>query len=750
MHFKFSQYLFLSLVLIATCTDLYTQTLIGTTIDEQGLPLEAVSVFIPGLEMHTYTKIDGTFEFHDLPKGIYTLEFFRTGLEKTSKVIEVTDENLPLKIMLRSSPLELPVITVTAKPRVSDVGSTAQALSILEEKQIAMVRGQSFISTLDNVPGVAILQSGPFGGKPVIRGLSFQRIVIQENGLRHESQQWDEDDSPGIDAFNVQRIEVVRGPSSLLYGPNALGGVVNAVTTQPRPTNDSVPLLSGFFSLNGLSNNRQAAGNILMEGGSRNIRYNGSITMRHAGDISTPDGPINNSGARELNGDGSVVFKTTPANIAFIYSRFNQKKYLPTLSEEDNSPQSQAYQKTNHEQIQFRYLGKTYPTSLEILGNWQNNDASEFEDSDSQLPEIRLKLNTLDINTKLHHFLGGQTSGTIGLSFENQQNKTLGQDPLIPNYHQTNIAGVLYEEMNLQNVILSAGFRFDTRKIRIGKNEPLSITDQSRTFNAITGTAGVVWHAFLPFSFALNLGRGWRAPLTQELFVNGLEEGSVRYKIGNPDLKPEESIGIDISFRYNQPRLQTTFTAFYHFINRYIYLHQTAEIDSASGYNKYEYRQTNAILNGYEFAIEAGLTDRLILHGSMDVVIGRNKTTDNWLPLLPPIRFILGSRWNLPNLLFVIDPYISLQSKFVMAQHRVDILESPTPGYALFDIGFGGAVPFFSNEITLYGSIENIFNKSYHDHLNLYKDYFLNPGINFILRLSVPFTLIRSEDNGQE
>ncbi len=734
--------------LIVFVNNTYTQSLTGNVVDEQGSPLEAVSVTLPSLELGTITNSDGIFKFLNLPSGIYIVEFSRTGLKKVSKSIDLIHGDVSIKIIMYESPLELPAVTVTAKPQPTNIGNTAQAVSILEEKQLAAIQDQSIMAALQNIPGVSILQSGPFGSKPVVRGLSFQRVVVLENGLRHETQQWDEDDSPGIDVFNANRIEVVRGPSSLLFGSDALGGVVNVVTTESGVISNSQPTLGGIISLNGFSNNNQIAGHMQLHGGTRNIRYNSSLTLRHASDISTPDGSIENSGADELNGNGSITFMPTSANIGITYSRFNQKRYLPFLSEEEGDEETNSYQKTHHERFQFRYLGKTFPTNLEILGSWQNNDAAEFESIDPDIPEIRLLLSTLSFGTKLHHFFSGQASGTIGLSIENQLNKTLGKEPLIPNYNQLNLGGVVYEELNLSNLNFSAGLRFDFRKIHVEEEEKLQAENQTRNYTAFTGTAGLVWHVpFPPLSFALNIGRGWRAPLPQELFVNGLEEGSARYKIGNPNLKPEESIGIDLSARYTRMSIQATITGFYHFIDRYIYLKPTAEIDSASGVKKHEYRQASATFNGYEFSFEIAASGWLSLHGGLDIVLGKNNETNTWVPLIPPVRFILGSRLDFPNSSFLLEPYISLQAKIVMPQNRVDSFESPTPGYSIFDIRFGGEVPLCSKRININGSIENIFNKSYYDHLNLYKDYFLNPGINVTLRLSMPFTIIQVQND---
>jgi iron complex outermembrane receptor protein len=721
-----------------------TQTLMGTVIDEQELPLEAVTITIPALGVVATTKSDGKFIISQLPLEILSAEFSRTGLKKINKNIDLSNGDVSITIVMRENLLQLPAVTVTAKPQPSSISNTAQSVSVLEGRQLEITRGQSALAAIQNVPGVSVFQSGPFGIKPAIRGLSFQRIVILEDGLRHESQQWDEDDSPGIDAFSVNRIEVVKGPSSLFFGSDALGGVVNVLTKDLNIEDSSrASFLNGNIALNGFTNNHQLAGNALFQGGIHNIFYQGAISVRRAGNASTPEEQIENSGAEEINGNSSIRLINNQADIGISYSIFNQKKYLPLIIEEENTGDLKSYQRTRHDQVQFRYIGKTFPTHFEIRGGLQNNDAAEYEDAAADLPKIRLALTTFNIDTRLHHFLSDQISGTLAFSIENLRNKTLGEDPLIPNYNQLNLSGVVYEELDLSDFNCSVGFRYDIRKISVSANEELRIQNQTRSYNAFTGMTGMVLKLFSPLSFALNTGLGWRSPLVQELFVNGIEEGSVRYKVGNPNLKSEKSIGIDFSTRYNLPGFQAMFTIFYHLINHYIYLSKTNDIDSTSGAYRYEHRQTDAIINGYELALDASPADWMLIHGGFDIIWGKNNRAYTWLPYIMPARIILGSRWNLPNHSFLIAPYVSLQAKIVFPQNQVDTYESPTPGYSLFDLGFGFDIPLYTNSIRINGSVENIFNKSYHDHLNLYKEYFLNTGINTTIKISIPLTIIR-------
>ncbi|MBI3364768.1 MAG: TonB-dependent receptor [Ignavibacteriae bacterium] len=732
---------------VSVTINVHSQTLTGTVSDEQGNPLANVNVMIPALQLQTGTTDCGKYEFSKLSPGIYTIEFYSIGYEKETRTIQLTSSDNTQDVVLRASPLELPAVTVTAKPQPTGINNSAQPVSVLEGRELDSKRGQSVTQSIEALPGVSTFSRGPLSMKPVIRGLTSQRVVVAVNGMRHDSQQWDDEQSPEIDALDVERIEVLRGPNSVLFGSDALGGVVNVITQDPRMSGIGSSPLSGSLLLNGFSNNRQAAGGLTLYGSNSAIEYKGQFSARHTDDIMMPEGALRNSGASEVNGSG--LFGTTQewGTLKLQCSHFGQEIHIsPDPEQLEEEPDLAPQQNITHDKVYVSYNVPISISRLEINGTWQGSKRSEFEDEDkaeADSAQVQLHLSTVSVDVKVHHATIGTIFGTVGASIMSQKNETLGLEPLIPGFNQLNFAGYIYEELPLSPVNFSVGLRFDSRRLEVDENDDLGVQKQTRNYTAVTGTAGIVWHATEPISFALNVGRGWRSPIAEELFINGADEGSIRFKIGNVNLEPEESFNLDLLARYASPRFSVEASAFHNRISRYIFLSPTAEVDPASGFTKYIQSQANATLGGGELTLYTAASNHLILHAGFDWVLGKNEETNTWLPMIPANRLKAGLKLTEPSLDFLHNPYIAVNTRVALNQERIDPFESQTGGYSLFDVGFGGEISIGSNMLKVDCAVDNILDKAYFDHLSRYKDYGLNPGRNVSVKISVPFTVIK-------
>jgi len=612
---------------------------------------------------------------------------------------------------------------------------------VLEGRELDANFGQSLSQTIESVPGVSTFARGPMNGKPVVRGLTAQRVTVAENGQRHESQGWDDEQSPEIDIFDAEQIEIVRGPHSVLFGSDALGGVVNVIT---RPFDEGAGRLNGLLVFNGFTVDQQAAGHVSLFGSSSDVRYRGSFTARTVGDIGTPEGTLPNSGAKETNGRGTLGLDKEWGNLSLDYSHFDQTFKISPDPDED--PDATPFQKILHDQAQLLYGTGLSFGRLEVNGNWQLSTRSEFEegeeeDADTAMPAVKLRLHTAGGEVKLHHHPIGSMFGTIGGSISRQSNETLGEEPLIPGFTDVNGSFFVYEEFGLSDVNVSVGARYDNRKLDVDENDDIGVEAQTRTYDAFTGSVGVVFHATDRLSFASNLGKGWRAPIAEELFVNGVDEGAVRFKVGDSTLAPEESINIDASIRYNDPKVKAELSLFHNRINKYIFLSPSGEVDSASGFEKSFHHQANATIMGIEYSLESALTDNFIVQASGNFLNGRNDETDTWLPMIPANRIIFGIRLTEPSLLMWRSPYFSVKAKVTFDQNHLAEDEDPTGGYSLFDLGFGGMMNAGGHAIKFDFAVLNLLNKAYFDHLSRYKDYGLNPGVGVSAKVTVPFTV---------
>jgi iron complex outermembrane recepter protein len=719
----------------------FGQILYGVVTDEQHNPLQGVNTGIRILHRFAATDQSGKFRFSDLPEGNYMIEFSIIGYKTIVLPVSISGDTVERNVTLQVNPLQFRSITVTANPNHTDVLETPQPVSVVEGRDLDRNRGQSVMQTIETMPGVSMSSNGPLSMKPIIRGLGGQRVVVAENGLRHESQQWDDDQTPEIDAMDVDRIEIVRGPNSVMFGSDALGGVVNIISTDPQALGDINAGLRGNIILNGFSNSKQGAGSFSLAGKNDNVAYKVRLGLRHAENIATPAGELQNTGEHELNGSAMIGMREDWGNLAMDYSHFGQHSQI--YPDPDSPAGAAPYQDVAHDKLSLHFDLPLSFVRLESHAHWQKDEENEFDDAASHNPTVDLALTSLTLDIKAHHNPTGPFFGTIGFSLENQLNETKGAEALIPGFNQFNEAGFIHEEVLISRLGLSAGLRLDERRLHVNDNAGLGVANQVRNYQALTGAFGAVYHASEELIVAGNLGRGWRAPIAEELFVDGVDQGGMRYKTGNPNLKTEASFNIDLSLRYVSSGVKGELSFFRNRISDYIYLASTGAQDSASGLIKYATQQANALLTGYEFSIESAVTSYLSIQCGVDMVIGKNEETDAWLPSTPPQRFAIGIRLHEPAALGICNPYLSMNSKIVTDQDRLSDFETPTGGYTLFGAGFGGEIMSSALRMNIDCSINNILNKAYVDHLSRYKNYALNPGRDFVIKLSMPFDIVR-------
>jgi len=717
-----------------------SQAIHGTVLDEDSVAIANATVSIPALSLMTTTDRSGTFAVSDVPKGTYMIKFQRVGYDDASRSIDVSSDSTFILIIMRGNFVTLRGVTVTAKPQPSSVTNSSQAVSVVQGSQLLENVGSSVGSELSDLPGVSMVHSGPFSEKPVIRGLGYQRVLILEDGERHAYQSWDDDDSPGIDALSMKQIEVVRGPNSVLYGSDALGGVVNFIHDDGTIGNSDSSAMRGDVLLNGFSNNTEGAAHLGLSGVTPLARYYADMTVKGAGDVQTPRGVLPNTGASEANFEGSVSTDRNWGNIFLGYSQFDQdREILPVGDDSGGTP----YQHTVHDRLWVSYKSQPVPLQVSFDGVLQQNDAAEYEDDDDPSPENHLRLQSLSLDAKLYYNQSDNNYGTVGVSSSEEQNATLGPEPVIPAYRQVTAAAFLFDDYRIRALDVSAGVRYDYRTLKTSGNAVLNLIGQTRTYQAVTGSLGLLWHALEDISFGVDIGSGWRSPNVEELFINGLQEGSFMYKLGNPNLVPEQSFSTDFIARITGSVVEGEISAYYNRISRYIFLGPTGEIDSASGVMKYDEQQANATLTGIDEQLSGEITAQTTLTIGGDFLLARNDDVGTWLPLTPANRLTFELKYDFPSTFFVTEPYCSAGAHVVFDQNRIDPTETRTPGYTIFNVGFGGTAMVFDRAVNIYCKIDNLLNRAYHDNMSLYKSYAFEPGFDFSMTINVPFVIVR-------
>ncbi|MBW0435941.1 TonB-dependent receptor [Leptospira yasudae] len=748
--------------------------LTGSVKDKEGNPVPNARVLIQDSRKSAVSDDKGEFVLDHVPPGKYTLIAIARGYHSESLSVTIGEKDQKIQFALAKSSLDESAINVTAKSTISDFLTSPQPITVLSGRQLDRQRGETAMSAINNTPGVSNLTTGAGTSKPIIRGLTGQRVLVMTDGIRQEEQQFGDDHTVELDAFNIQKIEIIRGPGSLLYGSDALGGVVNVIRDKAPLSGEGVPRMAGVFNSNSYSNNKQDAGNFAVFGNIDGFGYRASSNTRKAGRITTPNGTIPNTGMIEKNQSASIGLDGKWGN--FYVDSFRREQTQDLFDNPNENPGSTVHQKLLHEKSHFHSFLIFSAGNLELDFSYQRNNRREIESKNKLLPikdvlldesvdvfdksfqyyqvtsrakyqGLNLFLDTATADAKFHHKpIFNLLKGTFGVSGLEQKNRTIGTEPLIPSYGIVNVAGYFLEELKLGSVTLSAGVRGDKRSADIRNNAALGITEQTKNYYATTGSAGLVWRIDKSFSTILNYGRGFRAPTPFELFSNGVHEGTGKFEIGKDTLKPEYSNNLDLSFRYASSRIQTEISVFQNHIQNFIYAASIAEIDPESGLPKYKYKQGDAMLRGGEFSIQAEVTRKLVLSGGIDIVHARNQNDTNPLPRTTPNRARAGLRWTEESLWGMKNFYVSINGRFYDSQYRVDPKETPSKGYNLTDIGLGFELPYFgdgTSKPTVDLSVQNVFNVAYVDHLSRYKDYALNPGINAILKVSFPFTVIQ-------
>lgn len=642
------------------------------------------------------------------------------------------------------------VITITAKPYASEALTSPQSVTVIEGRKLEQLRGQTVGDAIKDAPGVSSYSTGPGISKPVIRGLTSQRVLIVEDGVRKEFQQWGDEHGPQIDPMNVERVEILRGPNSLLYGSDALGGVIAFSRAELPDSSQGAPKLAGKASFDYFSNNKQSAGALSLFGASGPVGYRFGVSGRDTDNFKTPIAEVPNTAASDLNGNGALGLKGDWGNVDVDYGHVKQKVQLA-----EDDPLATPHQRLSDDHVTLHANVPVGSAKFEAIGGFQKSRREEFESSDATEQALNLLTKTSTLEFKAHHAPLGPVKGTIGVSAVDQDFETLGLEPLVPSYEQKALGGYIYEELPVGKLTFNAGLRGDTQKYDIEENTDLAVAAQTRKYNQTTGAIGAVWHAAEPLAFALNVGRGYRAPVPFELFVHGEHEGTGRFEIGDANLKPEKSTNIDLATRVSTKRIKGEVAVFRNKISDYIFaqpldpaLPPDAANDDGFGAHvlpEFQVVQADAILTGGEISLEALATEWLVLSAGYDVVRGKNDQTDQDLPLIPADRFRGGVKFQCKKMGGVFDrSYIGAGARVYRKQDRIDPNETVTPGYTLWDMTAGTEIKVADSHLSLDIGVENLGDKEYVDHLSRNKTIgILNPGRNIFVKASMPFGIVK-------
>jgi iron complex outermembrane recepter protein len=700
------------------------------TLEKNNSPLHNVSITIVQLSLTTETNDKGEYQFLQVPSGKYTMLVHMEGFPDVVRSIDVGDGTLTLDLQLKLSGVKEEV-TITATGREQSTFESFQAVTAIGSTELVEKSHPSIGEVLNYQPGVAKRSFGPGSSRPVIRGFDGDRVLILQDGIRTgtlSSQSGDHGES--IDVLSLDRLEVVKGPATLLYGSNAIGGVVNAVTTHHQVHDHPHEGLRGYVNTVLGSANAQAGAGGGFDYGVGNWLLWGSGSKQRTGNYQTPIGEIENSKASSNNVLGGFGwYGDRPFfNLSYGYDKGRYGIPFASLFEGAHEEEEEHEGEGEHGDIgiDFRRHNIRFNTGFRNIGSFIDGVRLSLNYSDWQHKEIEEDLVGTVFNNKQFIYRGtfeqrrqGRLSGSFGFWGLHRDYKAIGEESLTPPVKQNAFALFGLEEIDLRRVRLQFGGRLEHNSY-----DPQEL--QARSFTGFSGAAGIHLPLWKGGALVTNYTHSYRAPSLEELYNNGPHLGNLTFEIGNANLQRESNDGIDLSLRHSSERLRTELNLYYYNLKDFIFLAPTDEIED--GLRVADYVQGNSRFVGSEIELDLGLHKNLWLNLGLDTVDAELKESGTPLPRIPPLRGRVGFDMWYKSL--NVRPQVIL----VKDQDQTFINETRTAGYTLFNLR--GSYTIASEHFAHIFSANafNLGNRLYRNHLSFIKD--LAPEIGRGVRFS--------------
>ncbi|MEZ4802677.1 MAG: TonB-dependent receptor [Gelidibacter sp.] len=725
--------LILNVLLLLAIPSIYAQNTLNGTISDKSTnePIVFANVYLPQLEKGTTTDEKGNFTINNLPNGTYKIVVSIIGYETLSQNITLPlSESLTMAINPSTIEMEEVIVSTPFHKLQSENVMKVERESVSDLKSKGSVTLSEGIS---NIAGVETVTTGLSIGKPVIRGLSSNRVLVYTQGVRLENQQFGDEHGLGLNDAGIESVEVIKGPASLLYGSDALGGVLYLNPEKFAEANTS----NGDVGGNYYSNTQGYSTNAGFKTSGEKFKFLFRGSLAEHSDYKTKDYRVTNTRFREQDFKTGFGYQNNKFKTELRYNINNSKLGIPEeLGEQstDRAPLLPFQEITNHV-LSSKSTVFFNNSSLDVNLGLLYNDRKEFEaeegeevDLDNLEAALHLKLKTFNYDIKYNLPKLGKFETIVGVQGMNQTNSNYGEEQLIPNAMTNDIGILATSHIHFEKADVQLGARFDNRTIDVEKGI-------QRNFNSFNGAAGVKTNLAKQVTARLNLATGFRAPNLAELTSDGVHEGTNRYEIGNADLTNEQNFQTDLTLEYTNEHFELFANGFYNLIQNYIYISPNGDIVDDTPV--YDYLQNDARLYGGEigFHLHPHPLDWLHVESSFETVTGQQKD-DSYLPLIPAnslnntIRVELNGKWFEKGYLFA-----SLKSTF--KQNNINQFETTTDGYDLLSAGFGGKVKLFKNDLAISVSGTNLTDKEYINHLSRLKpEGIYNMGRNFNVGLT--------------
>ncbi|MFN0083458.1 MAG: TonB-dependent receptor [Ferruginibacter sp.] len=755
-----------------------------------GKPLSGVSVYISDSKAGASTDALGAFTISNIAEGSHLVEFSHIGYNTIAEQIIIKGDTKK-DISLSESVVENNAVIVTGVSRASQLKKVPFQVSVMRREELQQTTSTNIIDAITRKAGVSSIATGPAISKPVIRGLGYNRVLTINDGVRQEGQQWGDEHGIEIDEASVNKIEILKGPASLVYGSDAMAGVINIITNVPVSMNTIKANIGSNYQTN--NRLRSVYGNIA--GNANGFSWNVYGTKKAAADYKNKyDGYVFNSKFSERNVGGYGGYNGNWGFSHLVVSSFdltagliegdrdNEGRFIKALLGGNEAAATDADFKSTNPAVPFQHIRhfkiatdnnlKIGENNLILNVGYQRNRREEFGNPDD-LAERALffDLKTITYAAQFHIKEKNGWKPSVGVNGMDQRNTNKGIEQLIPNYNLTDVGIYAFTEKDLNKLTLSGGARFDTRNI-----EASSLIDETgaakgvafkKRFSNFSGSAGAAYEVNKNVNLKLNIARAFRAPSIPELASNGAHEGTIRYEYGSSNLKSEISTQADASVELNNQHVSFNLAGYVNSFSNFIFYRK---LEAAAGGDSlvdvggdmltaFRFDQRKATLAGIEATLDIHPhpIDWLHFQNTFSYVRGRLKETiegTNNLPFIPAAKLLTELRGDFKKVgKSISNLYIKLEMDNNFQQTKAFTAfetETATLGYTLFNAGIGTDVNCKNGKtlLTINFSANNIGDVAYQNHLSRLKyaaqnvvtgrNGVFNMGRNFSVKVNIP------------
>jgi iron complex outermembrane receptor protein len=771
------------------------------TDSETGQAIPGVTIYIPDLKTGTVSNIDGTYKMENLPTSKLFFQVSLIGYESINEVIDLTIVTTK-DFVLKPAVKEFKEVVVTGLSQAGERRRTPTPIQVVSKTQLLQTASTNVIDALAKQPGISQITTGAGISKPVIRGLGYNRVVVVNDGIRQEGQQWGDEHGIEVDEFSVNRVEILKGPASLSYGSDAIAGVINMISAPTLPNGVILGNITGNYQ----TNNGLIAYSANIRGNAKgliwDLRY--SNKMAHAYH-NKYDGPVFNSGFREQTIGGIIGINKSWGYSHLHFSSYSMNpgivegdrdsltgKFLKLIAMNDSTEGSQIagdsdfktykpftpFQQINHYKAVLNNNFIIGNGSIKAILGFQQNQRQEY--GDILKPHeygLYFLMNTINYDVRYNFSHANSFDFSVGINGMQQHSQNKGIEFLVPEYQLFDIGAFTLLKKSFDKLDISGGIRYDTRDERskdlfLGEDGlPTFLTDSTvyhkftafhSTFSGVTGSIGATYQFNDGLYVKVNAARGFRAPNIGELGSNGLHDGTIRYEIGDPGLKAEKSFQTDAALGINTQHLTLELDAFNNSIRDFIFSRKLNSVlggDSLrEGYSAFEFVSGKANLFGGEISIDIHPhpLDWLHFENAFSYVQAIQKDqpdSTRYLPFTPAPKIQSELRADIKSKSRMFsNAYVKVEMENYLEQNKFYSAfgtETKTPAYTLLHLGAGTDIKHKNTVLfSVYISVNNLTDVAYQNHLSRLKYTPVNyntgrsgiygMGRNFSFKLVIP------------